>query len=61
MASTTERHCRPIDPVEPNMANCFKESFVECGSLLALSFEGLPLFRHPRLASENHLTYERGA
>src|SRR5260370_19294969 len=27
-ASTTERHCRPIDPVEPKMDNCFTESFV---------------------------------
>src|SRR6267378_5569039 len=26
-ASTTDRHCRPIDPVEPKMDSCFKESF----------------------------------
>src|SRR5713226_5182108 len=25
--STTERHCRPIEPVEPKMASCFTESF----------------------------------
>ena len=24
-ASTTERHCRPIEPVEPKMDSCFKE------------------------------------
>src|SRR5207244_5036739 len=27
-ASTTERHCRPIDPVEPKMDSCFTEPFV---------------------------------
>jgi len=25
------QHCRPIDPVEPKMDSCFKESFMECG------------------------------
>src|SRR6266705_5698902 len=25
--STTERHCRPVEPVEPRMDSCFTESF----------------------------------
>jgi hypothetical protein len=35
-ASTTERHCRPIEPVEPKIDNCFTMSFdslLECGAL----------------------------